>query len=115
MAHNPTNPTPSRIAKRLAEHPHASRHRRHTAVVLALRDEIQAALDDGWSRHAIWETLVEEHRVQIKYHAFLRYLRRVNIIGPRRQALNRASSHRLSPSPSEGFRFNPVANIKDLV
>jgi hypothetical protein len=82
--------------------------------VLALRDEIQAALDDSWSRHAIWEALFEEHLVQTKYHAFLRYLRRVNIIGPTPRAHNRRWSRQSPPLPSEGFRLTH-AKKEDLV
>jgi hypothetical protein len=28
-------------------------------------DKNEAALNDGWSRHAIWEALFEERRLQI--------------------------------------------------
>lgn len=86
MAQSSTHSTPSVFAKTLASHQHAGRRRQHALIVLALRDEIQAALDDGWSRRAIWEALFDEHRVQFKSHAFLRCLRRLNIIGPTTQA-----------------------------
>jgi hypothetical protein len=73
---------PSRLSERLATHPHASRHRRHTATILALRAEIQTELNNGWSRHAIWSALFQDQRIHIRYHAFLRYLRRTGIVGP---------------------------------
>lgn len=99
---------PSRLARRLAAHPHANRLRRHTATILALRDEIQDALDDGWSRHAIWEALFEEQRVAIKYHSFLRYLRRTNILGPANHA---GAAPVRAPAPAvaaKGFRYSQL-------
>lgn len=75
-------PKPTRLSERLATHPHPSRHRRHTATILALRAEIQTELNNGWSRHAIWSALFQDQRIHIKYHAFLRYLRRTGIVGP---------------------------------
>jgi hypothetical protein len=111
--------SPSRLSKRLAGHPHASRRRRHTATVLALREEIQTALDDGWSRLAIWEALFEEQRVQMKYDAFLRYLRRAGITGGRPRATtvpapSPTPSHPSPRTPSAGFHFSARPNTEDL-
>ena len=42
------------------------------AVVVALRDEIQKAIDDGLSVMAIWKTLHADGSVQVGYHVFRR-------------------------------------------
>lgn len=115
-----THSTPSRLAKRLASHPQASRHRRHTSAVLALREEIQGALDDGWSRRAIWEALFEDRRLEIKYHAFLRYLRRIGMKGARSHppttptAPPTASAPASLRSRSSGFLYSARPNADDL-
>jgi hypothetical protein len=52
----------------------ARRSGKARAAVLALRDEIQNALADGWSVRAVWQTLHAEGSVQVGYHAFRRYV-----------------------------------------
>jgi len=89
------------------------RHRSHTGIVLALRDEIQSALNDGWSRHSIWETLFEEGRVTIRYHAFLRNLLKAGILGPQHPDVAGPSPTGTSASPG-GFLFGGQPNKKDL-
>jgi hypothetical protein len=96
---------------RIATHPHKGRLRHHGTILL-LRDEIQTALNAGWSRRAIWNTLYAEQRVTVKYHAFLRYLRRAGIVGPQLQ--ESAAAVRPDERPSTGFNFNRRPSEKDL-
>lgn len=53
--------------------PHANR-----ATVLALRDQIQQALDDRWSVLAIYQTLHEDGHVAFSYQAFRRYVNQIH-------------------------------------
>lgn len=101
------------LSTRIATYPHASRRRRHHGIILMLRDDIQAALNDGWSRRVIWKTLFDERRVTVKYHAFLRYLRRAGVAGPQPQE-SPAAARPGAPAPSTGFHFSHRPNEKDL-
>jgi hypothetical protein len=98
---------------RIANHPHTKGRLRHHGTILLLRDEIQNALNAGWSRRAIWNTLFAERRVTVKYHAFLRYLRRAGITGPQSPE-STASVRPAERSPSTGFNFNRRPSEKDL-
>lgn len=77
--HNSKGPLPVTahmpLSARVASRAQLHRYRcRHTSSIAALRDEIFDAMDDGWSRRAIWQALYDEGRIAIKYRAFLRYL-----------------------------------------
>lgn len=72
------------------------------ALVLALRAEIQGALDDGWSVLAIYETLNEEGAVLFSYQSFRLYVNRL-LLGkapPR-------SSKRTTKKGSKGMKASP--------
>ncbi len=74
--------------------PHGNR-----AVVLALRDDIECALNDGWSIHAIHITLRDEGRIDFSYQAFRRHVHRI-LLG---RGVTAAQRKRLRPSsPSHG-------------
>ena len=46
-------------------------------IFLALRDEIEAALNDGWTVKVVWETLRDEGKVAFSYQAFNGYVNRL--------------------------------------
>ncbi len=62
-----------RVAQFMQDQP-ARRSGKGRVVVLALREEIRKALDDGWSVKAVWQTLRAEGSVQVGYHAFRRHV-----------------------------------------
>lgn len=47
--------------------------------MLAMRDDVAAALADGWSVKVIWETLREEGKVDFSYEAFRGHVARLNL------------------------------------
>jgi hypothetical protein len=100
----------TRLAARLADLPTAKPRLRDHANILALRDEIQEALDLGYSRRAIWQQLLDEKRLTVKYHAFLHYLRRLRVYGPRRTPEEMPSHDR--PAPGGGFRIGRRPNTR---
>jgi hypothetical protein len=76
-------------------------------ALLALRDDIQAALRAGYSRKTIWQHFRDTGRTTLRYETFLRYLRRH--IQPAPASPPDPKPKPLSPpSPSRGFPFNPV-------
>lgn len=52
-----------------------SQRGRNRALFLALSDDIRKALNDGWTKKAIWETLRAEGKIDFGYVAFLDYVR----------------------------------------
>lgn len=118
MKCDPMKTLSERIAERACEKsacaPHANR-----AVILALRNDIQQALDDGWSVLAVYHTLYDESRVTFSYQAFRRYVNRIHLgklatekrlpRQPNETALER------SAAPVTGFSFNPSPNKEELL
>ena len=93
--------------------PHANR-----AIVLALRGDIQAALNDGWSVLAIYQTLHDEGKVNFSYQAFRRHVNRIfpGNTDPRRGFSVTASTAVKSTQikPKKGFIFNANPDSEDL-
>jgi hypothetical protein len=79
-----------RISARTGEKPTPS-PKSNRAVVLALRADIQGALDDGWSVLAIYETLNEEGAVLFSYQSFRLYVNRLLLGKVVQQAAKRAA------------------------
>lgn len=48
---------------------------RGRSAFLALKPEIQAAIDQGWTAKEIWELLKDEGKIAISYSVFIRYIR----------------------------------------
>jgi hypothetical protein len=105
---------------------------------LAIRDEVTAALEAGYSVKAVWADMVECKRTEIGYEVFLHYVNRL-IRGPKadrpttRATPKSSSMHPATVEPSiasdgttpqaakatqppapSGFTFNPVPNDKEL-
>lgn len=81
------------------------------SVVLALRAEIQGALDDGWSVLAIYETLSEEGAVSFSYQSFRLYVNQLVLgkISPpssrrstKSSASRKTSAKALDSTPGKG-------------
>ncbi|WP_165390058.1 TraK family protein [Kerstersia gyiorum] len=87
------------------------------AVMLALRDDIQQALDDGWSVLAIYQTLHDEGQLTFSYQAFRRHVNRHLLGKPPEQPKQRVASsaaEKQHTAPHK-FTFNPSPNPRDLL
>lgn len=63
-----------KLSQRMAEYAvkkNKSNARFNLAMFLLLRDEINEAIDDGWSVKYIWEVLYEEGKITFSYQTFL--------------------------------------------
>ena len=101
----------------------ASRNARNLAAFLALRDEIQKALADGWTVYQIWETLNAEKKIVASYATFNNQVKRL-ILKRKHQApvQNEPASASPVPAPNarqpvkqEGFIFSSIPNKEDLL
>lgn len=103
-----------RVKNKTTASPHANR-----AVVLALRNDIQLALDDGWSVLAIYRALSDEGRIAFSYQAFRRYVNQIHLgkrsLGALKvEHIGRDGSPR-SVSLARGFGFDPAPKKEDLL
>lgn len=97
------------------------RQGKNRATVLALRGEIQQALDDGWSLRLIWETLKDEGKVAVSYQGFCGYVRRLvrdrstPPIERGTKPAARAAEEAAKPGEISGFTFNSTPKKEDLL
>lgn len=102
-----------RVRKGSPSAPHANR-----AIVLALRRDIQTALDDGWSVLAIYQTLHDEGKVNFSYQAFRRHVNRIffnNAESRHGCSGTTKSAQKISQRTSgTGFSFNANPDKEDL-
>ena len=89
------------------------------AAFLALKQDIAAALVDGWSIKLIWETLVEEGKISFSYKTFCGYVARLIAAEkkPSTQENTKEDEQAKSKAKNEirGFTFNPKPNLEDLL
>jgi hypothetical protein len=88
------------------------------AVVVALREEIAKARDDGWSVKAIWQTLHADGSIHVGYHAFRRYVAELvpaQSPAPAAATIARPTA-RESPvaGHSRSFQHERVPQLKDI-
>lgn len=87
------------------------------AVMLALRGDIQQALDDGWSVLAIYQTLHDEGQLTFSYQAFRRHVNR-HLLGKQpaqpKQRASSSTTEKPHAAPHK-FTFNPSPNPRDLI
>jgi len=109
-----------RIAERVLKQK-ASAGDQNRAVFLALRDEIQKAINDGWTVKVIWKTLRTEGKVEFSYQAFLTYVKSLTTPRPPDSNPNPESIHAPvqtppAPPPSgRAFVFDPVPDKRKLL
>jgi hypothetical protein len=53
-----------------------ARHDRNRVAFLAVKDDVRAALDQGWPVKTIWAHMVEQKRIGFGYDTFLAYVKR---------------------------------------
>jgi hypothetical protein len=113
----------------------STRHARNHVAFLAVRDDVQQALDAGYARKTIWSNLMEHGRIDFGYDIFLRYVRLLCVRPEKARkgvpltSRQTASKQVLSPQPIwqadrtqptrdgglPGFVFNPAPNKEELI
>lgn len=114
-----------RIAERMKQRGRYPAHR-NRAVFLALREEIRAALSDGWSIRAVWETLHGEQRIAFGYDAFTAYVNKLirapagtvsspSVGHPHRTPVRPLDGPVIGASELPSFTHNPHRDPKDVI
>ena len=65
----------ARLAEKLA-HSDSQHAKRNLAIFFVLRDEINSAINTGWSVKDIWQLLHDEKKIVISYQVFLRLVKK---------------------------------------
>jgi hypothetical protein len=105
-----------RIAERVKKDPGKSK-RSNRMIFVALRGEIEKALNDGWTVKVIWETLREEEKVTLSYQAFNRYVKQLIKDQPPIQGETVTETPEKPPKPEgiKEFKFNANPKKEDLI
>ncbi|AOW53190.1 TraK family protein [Legionella pneumophila] len=100
--------------------------RKNKVAFLAMREDISAALEKGWSITVIWETLRDEGSFTATYNTFrlyvLKYLsgqksgysQKESVAVRTTKSVENQSSKKKDISKSS-FSYNPIKNIKGLL
>ncbi len=98
------------------------RGKQSLATFLALKPEIEGAINDGWPVKLIWETLYQEKKVSFGYQMFLRLVNRHHmkndqkITGNALPDKNCKTSRKTTPgSGMQQFNFDSSTNQEDLI
>ena len=121
----------ARLAEKLA-HSDSQHAKRNLAIFFVLLDEINSAINTGWSVKDIWQLLHEEKKIVISYQVFLRLVKKhteytafkrkgsgkkiskENELEPKTEA---KETQKLTKDvgKAEGFEWNNESNLNDLV
>lgn len=82
-------------------------------VFIALKPDIEQALQDGWTVHQVWITLHDEGKIKCSYQWFRTLVNR-HITDDRKQKQHKSST-KTAVTDQEGFRFNSATEKEELI
>lgn len=92
-----------------------TRRDRNVVAFLAVRNDVIAAVEAGYSVKTIWTHMRQEERITFSYDTFLNY---VNRFLHSSQASSLSVNHPVAKTQKndkiEGFTFNPIPDEKEL-
>jgi len=80
---------------------------------MALKPEIEQALQDGWTMRQIWNILHQEGKIECSYQWFRTLVNRH--IGENRKQHPRIGQRKSTGNGHEGFRFNSAIEKEELI
>jgi|GEM_PF-1038929 len=99
------------LSEEIAEHrkgKNQKKSNRNKVIFLSLKEEIEAALDDGWSLLSIWEVLYKKGKIQFKYATFNRHAKEIfglaNNSANKKKTLNTKTAVAVYSRPKENER-----------
>lgn len=112
----------------------STRRDRNLVAFLAVREDVESALREGFAARTVWLNLYESGRIPFKYTTFLllvnRHITPANVKRPPSQtrlifsesarpvpakAASTARTDSIQPEPIRGFVFNPIPRKEDLI
>jgi hypothetical protein len=93
---------------------------KNLVAYLAAKEDIQAAMADGYAAKTIWEHLVETQRIEFGYDTFLNYTKRQHLSQIREESCQTEKLQLENKQPTKtklqpGFSFNSAPNKEDLL
>jgi hypothetical protein len=93
---------------------------KNLVAYLAAKEDIQAAMADGYAAKTIWAHLVETQRIAFGYDTFLNYTKRQHQSETKEESCKSGKPHiEIKPTKETklqpGFSFNSVPNKEDLL
>lgn len=117
-----------RIAERVNGVSKHSAVTRNRAAFMAVKEEVRQALDDGWCRKLIWETLKEEGKIPFEYQTFLRMTKKAGLDLQANDQVNedekldhKGKNEIVTNNPTKasgalaGFNFDANARKEDII
>ena len=80
---------------------------------IALKPDIEQALQDGWTVRQIWNTLHDEKKIKCSYQWFRTLVNR-HITDDSKQKQHKSST-KTAVIDQEGFRFNSATEKEELI
>ncbi|HAU4045833.1 TPA: TraK family protein [Legionella pneumophila] len=104
------------LSERVIQNQSEKKNRRNSAKIqfLALKDDIQEALEKGCSMKAVWETLCDEGQITFGYKAFRHYVLKL-IKSEQEHLKDEMQSKSKTKNEIKGFTFNPIPNPEELL
>ena len=103
----------------------ASQRDKNLVAFLAVKHDVEAALEAGFAAWTIWENLREEGRIQFGYDAFRNHVKRrigktvklkaTAVINKPSESTNTLQKQDSKLETPAGFHFNAVPNIEELI
>jgi hypothetical protein len=107
-----------------------SNDRFNHASFLILRHQIDKAIEDGWSKKFIWETLHQQQKIRVGYQRFLKLVKRytqteqpylkpnveqkMTLPIKRENLINKEKNQKEAPI-AEGFTYTTQYNKEELI
>jgi hypothetical protein len=80
------------LAEWVRQKSQSARHDRNRVAFLAVKDDVNEALDQGWPVKTIWGHMVEQKRIGFGYDTFLVYVKRYLRSGVRSRGASSANA-----------------------
>ncbi len=113
----------------------SKRQDKNLVAFLAVRDDVKAALDTGYSAKTVWENMHECQRIGCSYDTFLKYVKRlirrpqtsqadmlttptatIDDSNPTSKATaKKPAAQTMKPEAATGFTFNSAPKKEDLI
>ena len=92
-----------------------ARRDRHWVFFLAVKADVEAAIEAGYALRTIWEHMSETGRITYRYETFLKHVNRLKKIERIVEKSEEEQPEKKgAPSKSDGFTFNAIPKKEDL-
>ena len=92
---------------------HKNTGKQFLPVFIALKSDIEQALQDGWTVHQVWITLHDEGKIKCSYQWFRTLVNR-HITDNRNQKIL-TTPGKSAVADQDGFRFNSATEKEELI